>query len=140
MTPDAYRGIPATCPACSTPMELRRAGDAEIDVCPGCHGLWLDWFDGETVSLVELAMPLSRRASGSMPEAPSCPRCRVSLEAALHDTSDVVVWRCGECAGTFMPRATAEALLVWAATHPTFEDPLDRLRAIIDGSATIAKV
>src|SRR5579883_1993239 len=101
----AYRGVVARCPACASPMEVRAAGDAEIDVCPTCRGMWLDWFDGDTVSLVELAMPLSRRPSAPMLAEPRCPRCERNLASDAHATSDTSVWRCGECAGTFLPRA-----------------------------------
>lgn len=119
MTLDAYRDAVAKCPACAAPMELRHAGDADIDVCPACRAIWLDWFDGETVTLVELAMPLSMRPGAPpVPLEPSCPRCARPLDAGQHATSAAAVWRCGECAGTFLPRATAEALLIWAASNP----------------------
>jgi Zn-finger nucleic acid-binding protein len=99
-------------------MELRAAGDAEIDVCPTCRGLWLDWFDGETMTLVELAMPLSVRPAAPRPAQTNCPRCIRPLEANPGAADDVTVWRCGECAGTFLPRATAIALLFWASSSP----------------------
>ena len=118
MTLEAYRDAVAVCPACAAPMELRSAGEAAIDVCPTCRGLWLDWFDGDTLTLVELAMPLSLRPGAPIPSTPSCPRCSRALEAAQHETSEAAVWRCGECAGTFLPRATVDVLLVWAAANP----------------------
>jgi Zn-finger nucleic acid-binding protein len=118
MTLEAYRDVVATCPGCSAPMEQRTAGDAAIDVCPTCRGLWLDWFDGETLTLVEQAMPLSIRVGAPKATSASCPRCARPLEASHHETSDAAVWRCGECAGTFLPRATVDALLIWAATNP----------------------
>jgi Zn-finger nucleic acid-binding protein len=106
----------ASCPACAARMELRAAGDATIDVCPTCRGLWLDWFDGDTLALAEMAMPLSRRASAPVPAKVLCPRCTHPLEERAHDSSGPIVWRCLECAGSFLPRATVEALLIWAAS------------------------
>jgi Zn-finger nucleic acid-binding protein len=102
-------------------MELRTAGEATIDVCPTCRGLWLDWLDGDTLTLAELAMPLSRRAGVQEPSSPKCPRCAKDLVTHAHDASGPAVWRCGECAGSFLPRATVEALLIWAATHGEVE-------------------
>jgi Zn-finger nucleic acid-binding protein len=106
-------------------MELRAAGDAAIDVCPTCRGLWLDWFDGDTLSVTELAMPLSRRPSVTMTATPSCPRCSQPLHEREHAEGAPVVWRCTECAGTFLPRATVDALLIWSATHAWQPPPDD---------------
>jgi Zn-finger nucleic acid-binding protein len=114
--PDLPEDAVANCPGCSTRMDLREAGDAIIDVCPKCRALWLDWFDGETLALAELAMPLSRRASAPVPAKVVCPRCTQPLEERVHEASGPVVWRCAECAGTFLPRPTVEALLIWAAS------------------------
>jgi Zn-finger nucleic acid-binding protein len=44
-----YRDIAIRCPGCAAPMRqlsLEKA-EAEVDVCDGCGGLWVDWFDGE---------------------------------------------------------------------------------------------
>ena len=116
--PETPADAVASCPACAARMDLRAAGDATIDVCPTCRGLWLDWFDGDTLSLAELAMPLSRRASAPVPAKVLCPRCSDPLEERAHDTSGPIVWRCLECAGSFLPRATVEALLIWSASSP----------------------
>jgi Zn-finger nucleic acid-binding protein len=115
--PDSPGDAIATCPGCAARMDLRAAGDAMIDVCPKCRALWLDWFDGDTLALAELAMPLSRRASGPSPAKALCPRCSLQLDPRTHEASGPVVWRCHECAGTFLPRATVEALLIWAAAN-----------------------
>jgi Zn-finger nucleic acid-binding protein len=115
--PDPPEDATASCPACAATMELRPAGDATIDVCPKCRGLWLDWFDGDTLAVAEMAMPLSRRASAPVPPRLSCPRCSQALEQQVHDSNGPIVWRCPECAGSFLPRSTVEALLIWAAAH-----------------------
>ncbi len=98
-------------------MEQRTAGDATIDVCPSCRGLWLDWFDGDTLTLAELAMPLSMRQGVRPPASPPCPRCARPLEACAYEAIGPAIWRCGECAGSFLPRASVEALLIWAAVN-----------------------
>jgi Zn-finger nucleic acid-binding protein len=106
-------------------MELRTAGDATIDVCPTCRGLWLDWFDGDTLSVTELALPLSRRAAVQMPGPPSCPRCTQPLQQREHAHGGPEVWRCGECAGSFLPRDTVDALLIWSASAGWEQPPAD---------------
>jgi Zn-finger nucleic acid-binding protein len=40
------------CPRCGVLMDLEYAEDVEIDVCPSCHGVWLDY--GELERLKEL--------------------------------------------------------------------------------------
>jgi Zn-finger nucleic acid-binding protein len=115
--PESYRATPATCPVCTVPMEMRPAGDAIVDVCPTCRGLWLDWFDGDTLAVTELALPLSRRPTPAAAGDPKCPRCTQPLAQREHDAGGPAVWRCGECAGTFLPRDTVDALLIWAASH-----------------------
>jgi Zn-finger nucleic acid-binding protein len=123
--PESYRATIATCPACSVPMEMRTAGDAMVDVCPTCRGLWLDWFDGDTLAVTELALPLSRRAPAPASGDPKCPRCTLPLAQSEHAAGGPVVWRCGECAGTFLPRDTVDALLIWAASHAYAPPPAD---------------
>jgi Zn-finger nucleic acid-binding protein len=121
----------ADCPACKARMDLRTAGDATIDVCPRCRGLWLDWFDGDTVALAEAAMPLSRRTTMPVPSESLCPRDPRVLEKHSHEAGGPAVWRCTECAGTFLPRATVEALLIWAAQNapaPPADAPPESVR------------
>jgi len=120
-------------------MDLRAAGDATIDVCPTCRGLWLDWFDGDTLALAELAMPLSRRATAPVPAKVVCPRCSHPLEERAHDTSGPIVWRCLECAGSFLPRATVEALLIWSASNAP-ELPDDAPPASLRDATVLAKL
>ena len=62
-----YRTSACTCPACRSLMDERRILDAVVDVCPTCHGLWIDWFDGDLAHLTrEAGSPLVYApASGS---------------------------------------------------------------------------
>ncbi len=117
----AYRGTIAACPDCRTPMRIENVPSAEIDVCDACGGLWLDWFDGEPHAV---AVEIEAVRSGT-PIAPvdtsekHCPRCTKDLESELLrwlDARDeewvtgVEVFRCGECAGVFIPRSSAHLL------------------------------
>ena len=40
------------CPRCKTAMNQRTRADVEIDVCPQCHGVWLD--GGELAKVLEM--------------------------------------------------------------------------------------
>ncbi len=117
----AYRGAIAQCPDCVTPMRIESTPSAEIDVCDTCGGLWLDWFDGEPHAL---AAEVEERRSGTpIPPASAstkkCPRCQQVLVAETLPWLDaqpeelvdgVEVFRCGECAGAFIPRGSAHLL------------------------------
>ena len=92
-------------------MSTALAGQAEVDVCPECSGVWLDWMDGE-VSLV------SRRI-GPLPAAhPAhsaaahwlCPCCKTELYDQAAAAGGPLVHRCGDCAGTFVPLGTLQEL------------------------------
>lgn len=122
-----YRETVAKCPACGVMMEERGAHDVMVDVCPGCRGLWIDWYDGDTVEVALKAAPLSVRAPVPIvPEKALCPRChRPMLGTTLVAHADAIteskhglgayVLRCGECAGTFVPRTAFDELLELSA-------------------------
>ena len=111
-------------------MRCEAVPSAEIDVCDSCGGLWVDWFDGEVRTLaveaeaarVDRGLPPpgvvvdARRGGGSS----ACPRCLRTLTPELHRFDDaserelvsgVELLRCTECAGSFVPRASAHLLL-----------------------------
>jgi len=104
-----YRDAPAACPICRTAMEQRLLSEATVDTCPQCRGLWVDWFDGELVAIVKESAPLSFRATGDLPRDAACPRCTRAL--AREAFAGVQLLRCGECAGSFVPRDAFNALL-----------------------------
>ena len=101
-------------------MELRNAGESVVDVCPTCRGLWIDWLDGATRAVTELAMPLSIRADPPISRPPSCPRCADALVQQTSSPGSPSLWRCGACAGTFLPRSMVDTIL---ALEPEYEDP-----------------
>ena len=123
----AYRGVIVRCPGCAEPMRCEAVPSAEIDVCDACGGLWVDWFDGEVHTLAVEA-EAARVDRGVAPPSPhprgggsgACPRCTRSLAPELHRFSDasegelvegVELFRCADCAGSFVPRSSAHLLL-----------------------------
>ena len=117
----AYRGSVAPCPECDRPMREERTPSAEIDVCDECGGVWLDWFDGEPHAVA--AEVEERRRGTPIPPMTArvrrCPRCTRTLDADVLPWLDaregeldagVEVFRCGECAGIFLPRSSTHLL------------------------------
>ena len=105
-----YRDAPPTCPACRTPMEPRVLSESTVDTCPQCRGLWVDWFDGELVAVVQETAPLSFRSAVAPPRDAACPRCARPLASEAFAQS-VALLRCADCGGCFVPRASFNALL-----------------------------
>lgn len=106
------------------------ASPSAVDVCDGCGGLWIDWFDGEIQALAveaEVArldrrpqLPAPRTTDELRPGSSTCPRCMQPLVPELHrfeDATDdelvngVELLRCTECVGSFVPRPSVHLLL-----------------------------
>lgn len=119
---DAYRSTLPRCPGCGEAMAPCPAGEAEVNLCDACGGLWVDWFDG-VVHALAAEVEAQRRPSGPpVPPAGAgeCPRCRRALAAEAYRfpdatpgelVADVELLRCPECAGSFVPRSSAYLLL-----------------------------
>jgi Zn-finger nucleic acid-binding protein len=106
-----YRDAPAKCPACQELMELRSLSEAMVDTCARCRGLWVDWFDGDVLAIVHEAAPLSFRPTVDIdPTKAHCPRCSRTLMPETFGGS-VLLLRCAECAGCFVPREAFTALM-----------------------------
>ena len=104
-----YRSAARKCPGCGEVLEERKLGDALIDVCPACHGLWLDWLDGDVPALTAQMskLPRAQQSGGGTSE---CPACAAPLSSDTLTDGGAEVWRCGECAGTFVPREAVDAI------------------------------
>ena len=118
---ESYRDKPLLCPSCSTPMTSRQSELAVVDVCPDCNGLWVDWFDGEIAtvagSLDELPPAhVASRATGT------CPLCATALVLLPYGDGAVEIFRCGECAGAFVPRRSFDHLVLEGPPSDPDED------------------
>jgi Zn-finger nucleic acid-binding protein len=115
-------------------MDRRTIAEATIDVCSRCKGLWVDWFDGELTQVAREAAPLSV-ASTAVEGVSSfgCPLCQRILVSEEHAPGAARVWRCGECAGSFVPRASFDALVLAGDTPEASirPGPLARLLAAL---------
>lgn len=142
-----YRGAAVRCPGCGEPMTVENLADAEVDVCGSCGGMWVDWFDGEVkrVATVVLATEQQRISRPTAPASSlrnevvatgACPRCTrqltieryvvkvdvgaasAGLRTSVSQTTGADLLRCEDCAGVFVPRASAALL----ATLPPDEE------------------
>jgi Zn-finger nucleic acid-binding protein len=135
-------------------MRCEAVPSAEIDVCDACGGLWVDWFDGEVQTLAAEAAEARESAGwsagarvGAKSGSNACPRCMQSLRPELHRFHDardgelvtgVELFRCPECAGSFVPRPSAHLLLDRVREPPavTFWEALVALlRGLVRGSS-----
>ena len=122
----AYREASLPCPGCRTVLAPEQVGDAIIDVCDACGGIWVDWFDGDLVTMVRSAHIV---ASGGIPDRrgdATCPRCRSALSWEHYQEGRGEVLRCSDCAGAFVPRTSVPAIVALAAAG-TERAPLDAL-------------
>ena len=86
-------------------------GEASIDLCDGCRGLWFDQHEslqltpGATLSLLrEIAKPAATPAR-PLPARMACPRCSnpLSLTQDLQRTTRFRYWRCDRGHGRYSP-------------------------------------
>jgi Zn-finger nucleic acid-binding protein len=129
-----YRETALACPGCGDVLEPKEVGDAVIDVCVACGGIWVDWFDGDLVVLVRGAPPVPGARVPERPGSASCPRCRRPLDGERYLESRAEILRCGDCAGAFVPRASVSALVMLdphSQDPEAKQDPLARLALVL---------
>lgn len=72
----------------------------EVDLCSGCHGLWLD--HTELAAITGQPVDLSEAASPTPPSL-KCPRCGSTLhERAYAGRADLLVEVCAGCGGIYL--------------------------------------
>jgi len=116
-------------------MEERGPADSRIDLCRGCGGVWLDWFDGEATALARAVEQAGFDHTGAAGHPSlACPRCQIQLSAERFRDQGPDVLRCGDCQGLFL---SDEAVSRIAALNPAAEPaadetgPLDRLIGVL---------
>jgi len=120
-----YRNAHLVCPLCAADLEATQVGEATIDVCPQCQGIWVDWFDGDLPSIArEVRLKGAEAGQGGDSR---CPLCREALAAEVHLEAEVL--RCAACSGVFVPRPSVDVLL--EARDPS-EPKEDGLEGVLD--------
>ena len=107
----AYRQGGTRCPGCTQAMAEQPVLDAMVDVCESCGGVFIDPGDGPIADVVtQVHVPDAAdepEADSSLPR--TCPRCVVPLGRTI--VSDVRLYRCSTCGGTFVPRLMLDAAM-----------------------------
>jgi Zn-finger nucleic acid-binding protein len=108
--------IRITCPRCNEILDRLSVASVEIDLCPGCSGIWLD--KGELALLRERAgfrdlRELKQHCAGQRVVPPSsrnvqlaCPSCAGTLSAV--GMGRVLVDACDQCEGIWLDRGELE--------------------------------
>jgi Zn-finger nucleic acid-binding protein len=125
----SYREHALPCPGCGGVLAPETVGEAVIDVCPACGGIWVDWFDGDLDEMVRGA-PTAAAGRGEGAGKGECPRCSLPLADERYLEGRTEIQRCGECAGAFVPRDAAKAI-VEGGSAPPAPDALSRLAAVL---------
>ena len=104
-----YRHGALRCPACSTVLDAKMCGNAQVDICPACFGVWIDWMDGD-LSNVTAHVGALPHSSVKLDEhrRGECPICQAPLSETSFGQQGATIQRCGSCAGAFVPRESLE--------------------------------
>jgi Zn-finger nucleic acid-binding protein len=118
-TTSGYRDAPALCPSCAVMMSEKNLYDAVVDVCGDCHGVWVDWFDGDLGHVIEQVSEDPVRASANRETrfGGACPKCQARL-LSENRADGALLLRCGDCGGAFVPRASFMPLIALAHQEP----------------------
>lgn len=95
------------CPACRETMFVVEYRDIELDLCPGCRGVWFD--AGELRLLIGDDAPLATEPARTDEKARACPLCRARMDKVnIGPGHRVLIDACPEgCGLWFDDRETA---------------------------------
>lgn len=127
----SHREGALSCPGCGELLAPKQVGEAILDACPGCGGVWVDWFDGELADMVRGAPAEALAAGAPGTGRGECPRCHTALREERYLETKAAIDRCGECAGAFVRRDAASALR--GVEPKAAEDAWGRLAAVLRG-------
>lgn len=131
----SYRETALSCPGCGDVLSPQQVGDAIIDVCPSCGGIWVDWFDGDLSTMVRGAPPAPKGRTPTQPGSWACPRCHCPLAVESYLQTRADIYRCSDCSGAFVPRSAAQAIVKADPERkgpPPADDALSRLAAVLE--------
>lgn len=111
-----YRSRQRACPVCRAAMDeilvtLSDGSTPAIDVCRECRWVFVEFFDGEPVSVARGVRELVTEGPVASAAAPlTCPDCGTTLQQAGYEGAGPLLWRCGDCMGLVADFATLEQL------------------------------
>src|SRR6185295_11820702 len=91
-----------SCPKCRQQMFRAKHAGTEVDLCSGCHGLWLDRSELAAITGQPVDLP---EATSPTPTSLKCPRCGTALqERAYAGRADLLVEVCAGCGGIYLDK------------------------------------
>jgi Zn-finger nucleic acid-binding protein len=90
------------CPKCRQSMFRGRHAGTEVDLCSGCHGVWLDRSELAAITGKPVDLPESQPGTTT---TFTCPRCSGPLrERPYGGRSDILIECCSGCGGIYLDR------------------------------------
>jgi len=128
------------CVKCTSILDKSMVGDVEVDLCPKCGGLWLDY--GEVAKLAVLpdaeVKPLKallQRAAGPPPVPTDtkipCPACPGQLKEVV--LGNIHVDYCTKCKGLFLDKGELEGAI--EAVRPKAKAAASKVVAVVAQAA-----
>jgi Zn-finger nucleic acid-binding protein len=120
------------CPRCQIVLNSIILKDIQIDICPVCHGVWLD--KGELQKLIETHAPIDidagqadRKIDEKLWEGEiACPICGKLMQKFRYAvTSDIVIDSCREGCGVWLDKGEIIRIADYLATA---EEPLSNIQ------------
>jgi Zn-finger nucleic acid-binding protein len=105
-----YRRGALRCPSCDEILAEELHGEAHVDICPTCQGIWIDWLDGDIAAVTAAVGERGEARPGGGEGTQHCPLCAHPLDRTTLEDEAAVIWRCGSCAGAFVPRSSAAVI------------------------------
>jgi len=128
------------CVKCTSILDKSMVGDVEVDLCPKCGGLWLDY--GEVAKIAVLAddeiKPLRKLLTGAAgpPPVPTdtkvpCPACPGQLKEVV--LGNIHVDYCTKCKGLFLDKGELEGAI--EAVRPQAQAAASKVVAVVASAA-----
>jgi uncharacterized protein len=99
---------PLTCPKCQCELQKLRYGSTEVELCPGCKGLFLDSSEQTGARTTDVTVNLSgKNQTGAEPYQPSlCPSCSSVMRIVPNThhwfSSRRLIEECPNCSGVWL--------------------------------------
>ena len=98
------------CPRCGAPLDVTDYKSVEVDRCPNCHGMWLDYHEMDDLEDQTFA---DDRLKGMMMYAVrdgdiSCPKCDSTMKVFNYRAYDLPIDLCPNDHGFWLDQGEAE--------------------------------
>jgi len=122
------------CPKCLGKMETLNFKDVEVDRCTGCHGLFFDHLEKETLRKLEGSEVLDigdeflGATYNEILDVP-CPKCHTKMNHVLHtDPFEIKFESCPSCKGVYFDAGEFKDYLE-DEIYEQFQDVIDNLES-----------